>query len=80
LHRSLPLVSGRLISDVTLLPATLSPLVREAPASAASAPALRRAAGPVLAPALAAALAVILLFGLGAGHELRGRRAAQLHG
>jgi PKD repeat protein len=69
------LVSGRLISDVTLLSVAASPLVHGSQAAAASAPALRRALGAPLAPALGATLAVLLLFGLGAGHELRGRRS-----
>ena len=77
-----PLVAGRLISDVTLLPATASPLVRGPQAGAPSAPALHRALGAALGPALGAAVA-LLLFGLGAGREWRGRRMRRplrLHG
>jgi PKD repeat protein len=66
------LVTGRLVADVTPLPASASPLVRESPGSAAAAPAAptRTATSPV--PVIAGCLAVVLLLGLGAGRELRG--------
>ncbi|MBV9802977.1 MAG: PKD domain-containing protein [Solirubrobacterales bacterium] len=65
-----PTVSGQLISDVIPLAPGASPLVRVVPATVASAPPARRAlrASP-LAP-IGAALAIILLLGLGAGREL----------
>ena len=71
---SAPEVTGRRISDVTLLPAGVSPLVHVVPASLAVAPAARRVIHASVLPALAGALAVVLLFGLGAGWELAGRR------
>lgn len=71
---SAPDVTGRLISDVTLLPAGVSPLVRVVQAPLGTAPAARRVIHASVLPALAAALAVVLLFGLGAGRELAGRR------
>jgi PKD domain len=69
-----PLVTGQLISDVTTLPAQASPLVHSVPAPAASAPPARQATNASRLPALAAAVAVALLLGLGAARELRGRR------
>jgi PKD domain-containing protein len=69
-----PLVTGQLISDVTTLPAGASPLVHSVPAPTTSAPPARQAIRTSLLPALAATLAVVLLLGLGAGRELRGRR------
>ena len=69
-----PLVNGQLISDVTTLPAGTSPLVHSVAAPAASAPPARQAVRTSPVPALAAAFGVILLLGLGAGRELRGRR------
>ena len=69
-----PLVAGRLISDVTLVPAGESRLVHVVPASLATAPAVRRAISTSLLPALAAGVSVLLLFSLGAGRELRWRR------
>ena len=71
---SAPVVTGRLISDVTALPPDASPLVQAVPAPAASAPAVRRAIGTSLLPGLAAGFAVLVLLGLGAGRELRGLR------
>jgi len=68
------IVSGRLIGDVTPLPAGASPLVHVVPAPLATAPAARRPIRASALPALAAGLAVVLLFSLGAGRELRGRR------
>jgi len=70
-----PLVTGQLISDVLTLPPGASPLVRSVAAPAASAPPARQAIRTSTLPALAGALAVALLLGLGAGRELRGRRA-----
>lgn len=69
-----PLVTGRLISDVTPVPANASPLVKVAQGPPATAPAIRPATTVSLVPALAAGFAVVLLLGLGAGNELRGRR------
>ena len=68
-----PLVTGELIGDVTPLPAGASPLVHSI-AAPASAPPARQATHTSRLPALAAALIVALLLGLGAGRELRGRR------
>lgn len=70
-----PVVSGLLISAVSPIAATQSPLVHTQPASVASAPARRVGASPTPLPAVAGGLAVVLLLGLGAGRELRGRRA-----
>lgn len=70
-----PLVTGRLIADLTPLPERSSPLVR-ATASAAPVPAVRQATSTgtsPLAPIVASAVAAALL-GLGAWHELRGSR------
>jgi hypothetical protein len=69
-----PLVTGRLISDVTPLPVGSSPLVHLTPAVAAAPPAVRQATGTTTLSALGAALVVIVLLGLGAWRELRGRR------
>jgi hypothetical protein len=68
------LVSGLLVSDVTPLSPDASPLVRIVPAAVATAPPARQAVRASLLPALGAGLAVLLLLGLGAGRELRGRR------
>lgn len=70
-----PLVAGLLISDITPLPPGVSPLVHTAPAQPATAPPARQAIRATLLPALGGGLAVLLLLGLGAGRELRGRRA-----
>ena len=72
-----PLVTGQLISDVTLLPAGVSPLVSAVPAPAASAPPARQSVETSDVPALAGALAAALLLGLGAARELRGARGWQ---
>jgi PKD repeat protein len=69
-----PLVSGRLISDVIALPAGVSPLVHVVAAPSATAPARQSPRQPSALPIVGAALAVVLLFGLGAGRELRGPR------
>lgn len=69
-----PVVAGLLISDVTPVPAGESPLVHLASGAVPTAPPVREAIRASVAPALAASLAVVLLFGLGAGRELRGRR------
>lgn len=68
-----PLVTGQLVSDVTLLPAGASPLVRSVAAAALSAPPARQAIRTSRLPALAAILGVAVLLGLGAARELRGR-------
>ena len=65
-----PVVAGRLISDVVPLAPSASPLVHLVPATVASAPPARRALRASVLPALGAALAVVLLLGLGAGREL----------
>jgi PKD repeat protein len=70
-------VDGRLISDVTPLLAGASPLVHAIPASDATAPAVRRAVQASALPVIGAAVAVVLLFTLGAGRELRWRRGWQ---
>ncbi len=69
-----PRIVGRLVSDVTPLPAGESPLVHAVPGALATAPAVRRSANPSLLPPLVAGFAVFVLFSLGAGRELRGRR------
>ncbi|MBV8992062.1 MAG: PKD domain-containing protein, partial [Solirubrobacterales bacterium] len=71
------LVSGRLISDVTPLPVTSSPLVHLAPAAAAAPPAVQQATRTTSLSTLGAALAVAALLGLGAWRELRGRRRSR---
>jgi len=67
------LVTGRLISDVTPLPVGSSPLVHVTPTAAAAPPAVRQAIRSASVSALGAALVVVVLLGLGAGRELRGR-------
>lgn len=69
-----PLVSGQLVSDVTPVAASASPLVRVVPAALATAPPARQAIRASLLPPLGAGCAVLLLLGLGAARELRGRR------
>jgi PKD domain len=69
-----PLVAGRLISDVIPVPANDSPLVKVVPGPPATAPAIRPATSTSFVPALGAGIIVVLLLGLGAGNELRGRR------
>jgi hypothetical protein len=64
-------VTGRLISDVNPLPAGSSPLVHALAGGLVTAPAARRPITASIAPALAAGLAVALLFSFGAGRELR---------
>jgi hypothetical protein len=70
-------VAGRLISDVTTLPAAVSPLVHITPAAAAAPPQARQAIRSRSLAAPGAALAVAVLLGLGAGWELRGRRRSR---
>jgi hypothetical protein len=72
---SSPVVVGQLISNVTPLPATASPLVHLVPTPLASAT-VRRAIRSSSLPVLVGALAVALLLGLGAARELRWRRAS----
>jgi hypothetical protein len=72
-----PLVSGRLISDVTTLPAGASPLVHVTPAAVAAPPQVRQATRSRSLAAPGAAVAVAVLLGLGAGWELRGRRRSR---
>ncbi len=76
------IVDGSLIGDLRLVAASISPLVHATATTAASARALRRPAGSSEAATLGTALGAILLFGLGAGRELRaarGRRRSGLH-
>jgi hypothetical protein len=68
-------VAGQLISDVIPLPPGASPLVHVVPATVASPPPARRAVRASLLPAFGAALAVLLLLGLGAARELGWRPA-----
>jgi hypothetical protein len=72
-----PTVSGQLISDVVPLAPSASPLVHIVAATVASAPPARRAIRASLLPAIGAALAVLLLLGLGAARELGWRPAWQ---
>jgi hypothetical protein len=65
-------VTGRLISKVTGLPAGASPLVRTVQESVASAPARRVVKSSPLA-IVGGALGIVLLLGLGARRELRWR-------
>lgn len=69
-----PRVTGLLISDVTPLPATVSPLVHTVAAAITTSPPARRAIRTSLLPVFGAALGVVLLLGLGAQRELRTRR------
>ncbi len=71
------LVAGRLISDVTTLPADSSPLVHLTPAAAAAPPQVRQAIRTRSLAAPGAALAVAALLGLGAAWELRDRRRSR---
>ena len=69
-----PRVTGLLISEVTPVPAAISPLVRTVPAAVVTAPPARQAIRASLLPVFGAALALVLLLGLGARRELRTRR------
>jgi hypothetical protein len=71
-----PLVTGRLISNVTTLPQGSSPLVHLTSAAAAP-PQVRQATRSRSLAAPGAALAVAALLGLGAWWELRGRRRSR---
>ncbi len=64
------LVRGQLVSDVTPLPADQSPLVHAVPASSGSAPARQAPEPPAVLPIIGAALAIVVLLGLGAQREL----------
>jgi PKD repeat protein len=64
------LVQGQLISDVIPLPAARSPLVHLIPAAAGGAPARQAPASRSVLPIVAAALAILVLLGLGAQREL----------
>ncbi len=64
------LVRGELISDVVPLPADQSPLVHVVPASSGSAPARQAPERPSVLPIVGAALAIVVLLGLGAQREL----------
>lgn len=65
-----PLVTGRLISAVTPLPPSASPLVHALAAPPATAPAVRRGSAGSSLAAIGAGLAIVLLLGLGAAREL----------
>lgn len=67
-------MSGRLVSDVTPLPANSSPLVRVTPAGVAVAPTVRRATRTSSISTVGAVLLVVVLMALGAWHELHARR------
>jgi hypothetical protein len=69
------LVTGRLVSALVALPLSTSPLVHPEAGGRTPQPAVRQ--GVTVSPlgALAAALVIVGLLGLGAGRELRGRRA-----
>jgi hypothetical protein len=69
-----PIVAGELISDVAPVAADVSPLVHTVSAPVPTAPAVRRAGTATPWPAVGAGLLALLVFGLGAAHELRGRR------
>lgn len=69
------LVTGRLISDLRPLPLGASPLVHPLHGSPAAEPAVREAVRTSPLPVLTGTVAVMLLLALGAGRELRGRRA-----
>ncbi len=69
-----PVIDGRLISDVTPLPPGASPLVQVVNNPLATAPAVRPVTRGSLVAVLASGILVVLLLGLGAGRELRGRR------
>jgi PKD repeat protein len=73
-------VVGLLVSDVTPLPSDVSPLVHTVLAPAATAPPARQAIRASLLPVIGAGLAVLLLLGLGAERELRGRRGRRTPG
>ena len=62
------------MSDIVTLPAASSPLVYERPVAAAAAAAVRAPRGRSVLAGVAVGLLVVLLLGLGAGRELRGRR------
>ena len=66
-------ISGRLVSNVTLLPADASPLVKVVPANTAAAPPVQRPVRASILPALAGVLAVVGLLALGAANQLRWR-------
>ena len=69
-----PVVTGRLVSDVTPLPAGESPLVRlEAGVPATSQAARSRVGGSPVGP-IVGGLSVLALLALGARRELRGKR------
>lgn len=76
------LVTGRLIGDVVTRSTSSSPLVHLVPAvvsgAAATAAAVRAPRGASIATPAGAVIAVLALLGLGAGGELRGRRAARM--
>jgi PKD domain len=70
-------VDGRVISEVTPLPLDASPLVTIVAASPATAPAVRRPAGTSIVAGLSAGLAILVLLGLGARHQLGWRRGSR---
>ncbi|MGZ4178383.1 MAG: PKD domain-containing protein [Solirubrobacteraceae bacterium] len=64
------LVRGQLVSDVVPLPANQSPLVHVVPTSSGGAPARQAPERPSVLPIIGAALAIMVLLGLGAQREL----------
>ncbi|MHB8690683.1 MAG: PKD domain-containing protein [Solirubrobacteraceae bacterium] len=70
-------VDGRLLTGLNAVPESASPLVYRLtqPVQSATAPQVRRATRTSALPGVAAGLVILLLFGLGAGRELRGQRA-----
>jgi hypothetical protein len=70
-------VDGRVISEVTPLPLDASPLVTIVAASPATAPAVRRPARTSIVAGLSAGLAILVLLGLGARHQLGWRRGSR---
>jgi uncharacterized membrane protein YgcG len=71
------LVKGRLISDVKPVSVRTALAIESSPASAAAGPAVRQATTASSSAALVSGLVVLVLLGLGAGYELRGRGAGR---
>jgi hypothetical protein len=71
-------VRGLLIADIHPVSLSASPLVTTAEPPVATAAPVRRGVRASVIPGLGAALAIVLLLGLGAGRELRDRRWSAL--
>jgi PKD repeat protein len=69
------IVTGDLISHVVTLPLGSSPLVHPESGGTGREPVVRQGVTASPVPALVGGLIIVLLLGLGAGRELRGRRA-----